>query len=83
MSTANKLKLGIPKGSLQDATIKLFEKSGWKIRLHSRNYFPDIDDDEITCYAAQVASDAKSLFGFYERAFERQGSFPVHERELT
>jgi ATP phosphoribosyltransferase len=37
----NKLKLGIPKGSLQDATIKLFEKSGWKIRLHSRNYFPE------------------------------------------
>lgn len=48
MST-NKLKLGIPKGSLQDATIKLFEKSGWKIRLHSRNYFPEIDDDDITC----------------------------------
>jgi ATP phosphoribosyltransferase len=46
---ANKLKLGIPKGSLQDATIKLFEKSGWKIRLHSRNYFPEIDDDEISC----------------------------------
>lgn len=45
----NKLKLGIPKGSLQDATIKLFEKSGWKIRLHSRNYFPEIDDDEISC----------------------------------
>ncbi|OGR34693.1 MAG: ATP phosphoribosyltransferase [Desulfovibrionales bacterium GWA2_65_9] len=49
MSTTKKLKLGVPKGSLQDATIKLFEKSGWKIRLHSRNYFPDIDDDEITC----------------------------------
>jgi len=49
MSTTNKLKLGIPKGSLQDATIKLFEKSGWKIRLHSRNYFPEIDDDEISC----------------------------------
>jgi len=49
MSDTKKLKLGIPKGSLQDATIKLFEKSGWKIRLHSRNYFPDIDDDDITC----------------------------------
>ena len=49
MSTNNKLKLGVPKGSLQDATIKLFEKSGWKIRLHSRNYFPDIDDEEISC----------------------------------
>ncbi len=48
-TNGNKLKLGVPKGSLQDATIKLFEKSGWKIRLHSRNYFPEIDDDEISC----------------------------------
>ncbi len=43
------IKLGIPKGSLQDATIKLFEKSGWKINIHHRNYFPDIDDPEIKC----------------------------------
>ncbi len=43
------LKLGIPKGSLQEATIKLFEKSGWKIRTHHRNYFPEIDDAEIKC----------------------------------
>ena len=44
------LKLGIPKGSLQDATIKLFEKSGWKISLqNSRSYFPDINDPEIQC----------------------------------
>ncbi|MDZ7760905.1 MAG: ATP phosphoribosyltransferase [Desulfovermiculus sp.] len=46
---ANKLKLGIPKGSLQDATIKLFAKSGWKINLHHRNYFPEINDPEIDC----------------------------------
>lgn len=45
----NHLRLGIPKGSLQDSTIRLFEKSGWKIRLSNRNYFPDIDDEEITC----------------------------------
>jgi len=44
-----KLKLGIPKGSLQDATIKLFEKSGWKINVNDRSYFPDIDDEEIEC----------------------------------
>jgi ATP phosphoribosyltransferase len=47
--TANKLKLGIPKGSLQDSTIKLFAKSGWKINLHHRNYFPEINDPEIEC----------------------------------
>jgi len=45
----NKLKLGIPKGSLENATIELFKKSGWKIQVSSRNYFPDIDDNEITC----------------------------------
>ncbi len=45
----NKLKLGIPKGSLERATIALFDKSGWQIRTHSRNYFPSIDDPEIAC----------------------------------
>jgi ATP phosphoribosyltransferase len=45
----NLLKLGIPKGSLQDATINLFKRSGWKIDLNGRNYFPEIDDPEIQC----------------------------------
>ncbi len=44
-----KLKFGIPKGSLQNATISLFEKSGWKINVNGRSYFPDINDDEIEC----------------------------------
>jgi len=43
------LKLGIPKGSLQDATIALFKRSGWKININGRSYFPDINDDEIEC----------------------------------
>lgn len=43
------LKLGLPKGSLQEATIKLFRKSGWKIDVNSRNYFPEIDDEDIQC----------------------------------
>ncbi|MBU0481436.1 MAG: ATP phosphoribosyltransferase [Proteobacteria bacterium] len=43
------LKLGIPKGSLEKATIELFEKSGWRIKLSSRNYFPEVDDDELSC----------------------------------
>ena len=45
----NKLKFGIPKGSLQKATINLFEKSGWRINVNSRSYFPDIDDQAIEC----------------------------------
>ncbi|MBU0467853.1 MAG: ATP phosphoribosyltransferase [Candidatus Omnitrophica bacterium] len=42
-----KLKLGLPKGSLQDATIKVFEKAGFKIYVSGRSYFPTIDDAEI------------------------------------
>jgi len=44
-----KLKFGIPKGSLQQATVNLFEKSGWKININGRSYFPDINDDTIEC----------------------------------
>ena len=44
-----KLKLGIPKGSLEKATIDLFKKSGWTIATSSRSYFPQIDDDMISC----------------------------------
>jgi ATP phosphoribosyltransferase len=43
------LKLGIPKGSLENATIELFRKSGWKISVSSRNYFPSVDDDQLRC----------------------------------
>jgi ATP phosphoribosyltransferase len=42
-----KLKLGLPKGSLQEATIKIFERAGFKIYISSRSYFPHIDDEEI------------------------------------
>lgn len=43
------LNLGIPKGSLEQATIDLFKKAGWRIKLMSRNYFPEIDDVELNC----------------------------------
>jgi len=45
----NVLRLGIPKGSLENATIELFRKSGWKISVSSRSYFPIVDDEEIRC----------------------------------
>ena len=44
-----KLKLGIPKGSLQNATIALFKRSGWHINVNGRSYFPEIDDNSIDC----------------------------------
>lgn len=43
------LKLGIPKGSLQNATIELFKRSGWKINVNGRSYFPEINDESIEC----------------------------------
>jgi ATP phosphoribosyltransferase len=46
---ADKLRLGIPKGSLQDATIALFQRAGWNIYANGRSYFPSIDDSEIEC----------------------------------
>ncbi|MEN8256915.1 MAG: ATP phosphoribosyltransferase [Thermodesulfobacteriota bacterium] len=45
----NILKLGLPKGSLEKPTIELFAKSGWKIKPASRNYFPEVDDPELSC----------------------------------
>ncbi|MDL2314032.1 ATP phosphoribosyltransferase [Desulfovibrio sp. OttesenSCG-928-C14] len=46
--SAKELKLGIPKGSLEEATISLFAKAGWKISPRSRNYFPQVDDAELS-----------------------------------
>ena len=43
------LKLGGPKGSLEQATISLFKQAGWNIQSGSRNYFPSIDDPDISC----------------------------------
>uniref|UniRef100_A0A7C5EN18 ATP phosphoribosyltransferase n=1 Tax=Desulfobacca acetoxidans TaxID=60893 RepID=A0A7C5EN18_9BACT len=45
----DKLRLGIPKGSLEKATIDLFRRAGWHIKVNGRSYFPDIDDPEIAC----------------------------------
>ena len=45
----NRLKLGIPKGSLQEATVELFSRAGWKIAMSSRSYVPTVDDPEIEC----------------------------------
>ncbi len=60
MTTPNdQLKLGIPKGSLQDATISLFARSGWKIHLHSRNYFPEINDPAINCSICRAQEMAR------------------------
>uniref|UniRef100_A0A7V5CU36 ATP phosphoribosyltransferase n=1 Tax=Acidobacterium capsulatum TaxID=33075 RepID=A0A7V5CU36_9BACT len=56
---ANKLRLGIPKGSLQDATIALFERAGWHIYANGRSYFPSIDDTEIECMLIRAQEMAR------------------------
>src|SRR6266480_3476170 len=48
------LKLGLPKGSLQDSTIQLFARAGFNIYVSSRSYFPSIDDPEIECMLIQA-----------------------------
>ena len=47
--STNVLRLGIPKGSLEQTTIELLRKSGWRVSTSSRSYFPTIDDEGITC----------------------------------
>ncbi|MEA2108550.1 MAG: ATP phosphoribosyltransferase, partial [Pseudomonadota bacterium] len=54
-----KLRLGIPKGSLQDATIDLFKNAGYRIRTSSRSYFPTIDDPEIECMLIRAQEMAR------------------------
>ena len=54
------LKIGIPKGSLEQATIDLFERAGWHIGARSRNYFPSIDDNDLSC--ALVRSQEMPLY---------------------
>ena len=61
----NRLRLGIPKGSLQDATVHLFARAGFNIYVNPRSYFPTVDDPDIECtliraqeMARYVADDA-------------------------
>ncbi len=49
MSESQKLRLALPKGSLQETTLKLFAKAGYDIRVTSRSYYPTIDDPEVEC----------------------------------
>src|SRR5437867_277796 len=54
-----KLKLGIPKGSLQDATIQLFARAGFTVYVNSRSYFPSIDDPDIECMLIRAQEMAR------------------------
>jgi ATP phosphoribosyltransferase len=62
------LVLGIPKGSLQESTITLFRQSGWRISLSDRNYFPEINDPEISCAICRAQEMSR---------YVEQGTFDV------
>jgi ATP phosphoribosyltransferase len=53
------LRLGIPKGSLQEATLQLFARAGWRIAVNSRSYFPTIDDPDIKCLLIRAQEMAR------------------------
>ena len=57
--SSNMLKLGIPKGSLEEATVSLFAKAGYNIKIKSRSYFPSIDDNEIECMLIRAQEIAR------------------------
>jgi ATP phosphoribosyltransferase len=57
--SSNILKLGIPKGSLEEATVSLFAKAGYNITIKSRSYFPSIDDNEIECMLIRAQEIAR------------------------
>ena len=59
VSTPRVLRLGIPKGSLQDATVQLFARAGFTIYASPRSYFPTIDDPEITCMLIRAQEMAR------------------------
>ncbi|HEY0703881.1 MAG TPA: ATP phosphoribosyltransferase [Candidatus Acidoferrales bacterium] len=54
-----RLKLGIPKGSLQDSTVELFVRAGWRVTVNSRSYYPAIDDPEIECMLVRAQEMAR------------------------
>jgi ATP phosphoribosyltransferase len=56
---SQKLRLGIPKGSLQDSTISLFRRAGWNIYADGRSYFPSIDDIDIECMLIRAQEMAR------------------------
>ena len=55
----NKLKLGVPKGSLQEATVQLFKKAGFNISVNERSYFPLIDDPDVECMLIRAQEMAR------------------------
>jgi hypothetical protein len=82
----SKLKLGIPKGSLEANTIDLFKRAGWRITYDDRSYFPDINDEDIACLtgrkATTIRSDShracKELSYYFKRVVGKLNDVDIH-----
>jgi len=57
------LKLGIPKGSLQESTIKIFKEAGYDIKVRERNYYPSVDDPQLECMLIRAQEMARYVEG--------------------
>ncbi|MEA3490990.1 MAG: ATP phosphoribosyltransferase [Campylobacterota bacterium] len=57
------LKLGIPKGSLQESTISIFKEAGYDIKVRERNYYPSVDDPELECMLIRAQEMARYVEG--------------------
>jgi len=57
------LKLGIPKGSLQESTIKIFKEAGYDIKVKERNYYPTVDDPQLECMLIRAQEMARYVEG--------------------
>src|SRR5947208_17171906 len=74
------LKLGIPKGSLQDATIQLFARAGFNLFVSSRSYFPSIDDPEIESMLIRAQEMARYVSdSVLDAGLTRQDCIQEHE----
>ena len=79
-----KIRLGIPKGSLQDATVALFGRAGFNIYANGRSYFPSIDDPEIECMLIRAQEMARYVeHGFLDAVVHRKQLKPYLARALT
>ena len=80
-----KIILGLPKGSLEEATYALFKKAGWNIKTSSRSYFPSIDDDEISVILLRAQEIARYVqegvldAGLTGRDWVEESGADVHE----
>ena len=78
------LKLVIPKGSLEQATVDLFRRAGWNITISPRSYFPSVDDDEIIMARLRAQEGAMAITRLWRwRPLSLYHSFPFSRMDFA